>query len=158
FCRLLHIGVLKGRPRFWLPSRFWPYTLVLHANGFLGVLGTRLDYILILNMGGLISLGHYVAITSIAGVIPRIAGFVVDSLLPALTNCLSAGNSRAATIVAELHLRLIFPAVVGLSLALLLLVRPILVIMGPHYLQFAGLVQLACFGGAVQSLNGYTNT
>lgn len=158
FCRLLWLGVLTGRPLFWLPPRFWPYTLLLQANGFLSVLGSRLDYIFILNTGGLARLGDYVAITSIAGVIPRIAGFVVDSLLPALTNCLSAGNMRSTTRVAEVHLRLIFPAVMCLSLALSLLVRPVLAIMGPHYLQFAGLVQISCLGAAIQSLNGYNNT
>src|ERR1035441_2586041 len=30
--------------------------------------------------------------------------------------------------------------------------------MGPHYLQFAGLVQIACLGAAVQSFNGYNST
>jgi O-antigen/teichoic acid export membrane protein len=30
--------------------------------------------------------------------------------------------------------------------------------MGPHYVQFAGLVQVACLGAAVQSFNGYNNT
>jgi O-antigen/teichoic acid export membrane protein len=158
FCRLISVGAFTGRPRFWLPSRFWPYTLLLQANGFLSVLGSRLDYILILNIGGLARLGDYVAITSIAGVIPRIAGFVVDSLLPALTNCLSAGNVRSTTKVAEIHFRLIFPAVLGLSIALSLFVRPILAIMGQHYIQFAGLVQIACLGAAVQSFNGYNNT
>jgi O-antigen/teichoic acid export membrane protein len=158
FCRLMSVGVFTGRPRFWLPPRFWPYTLLLQANGFLGVLGSRLDYIFILNTGGLASLGDYVAITSIAGLIPRIAGFVVDSLLPALTNCLSTGSIQSAVRVAEVHLRLIFPAVMWLSLALSLFVRPVLAIMGPHYLQFGGLVQLACLGAAIQSLNGYNNT
>jgi len=158
FCRLLSIGTLAGRPRFWLPPRFWPYTLLLQANSFLGVLVTRLDYILILNTGGLATLGQYVAITSIAGVIPRIAGFVVDSLLPALTNCLAAGNMHAAVRVAEVHLRMIFPAVLWLSLSLSLFVRPVLAIMGPDYLQFAGLLQVACFGVAVQSLNSYNST
>jgi len=158
FCRLISVGALSGRPRFWLPPRFWPYTLLLQASGFLSVLGSRLDYILILNTGGLARLGDYVAITSIAGVIPRVAGFVVDSLLPALTNCLSAGNARATTRVAEIHLRLIFPAVLGLCVALSLFVRPVLAIMGPHYLQFAGLVQIACLGAAVQSFTGYNNT
>jgi O-antigen/teichoic acid export membrane protein len=158
FCRLISVGALTGRPRFWLPSRFWPYTLLLQASGFLSVLGSRLDYILILNTGGLARLGDYVAITSIAGVIPRIAGFVVDSLLPALTNCLSAGNVRATTRVAEIHFRMLFPAVLGLSVALSLFVRPVLAVMGPHYLQFAGLVQIACLGAAIQSFNGYNNT
>jgi O-antigen/teichoic acid export membrane protein len=158
FWRLLAVGVLTGRPRFWLPPRFWPYTLLLQANGFLGVLGSRLDYILILNIGGLAPLGDYVAITSIAGLTPRIAGFVVDSLLPALTNCLSAGNIQSTVRVAEVHFRLIFPAVLGLCLALLLFVQPVIAIMGPHYLQFAGLVQVACLGAAIQSFNGYNNT
>jgi O-antigen/teichoic acid export membrane protein len=82
----------------------------------------------------------------------------VDSLLPALTNCLSTSNIRTTIAVAEVHLRLIFPAVLWLSLALSLFVRPVLAIMGPHYLQFAGLVQVACLGAALQSFNGYNNT
>ncbi len=157
FYRLISAGALTGRPRFWLPPRFWPYTLLLQANSVLGFFSARLDYILILNTGGLAVLGQYVAITSIAGVVPRISGFVVDSLLPSLTNCLAMGDLRAASRVAETYLRIMFPAVLGLSLGVLVFARSLLAIMGPFYTAFAGLLQIACLGAVAQSLSLYTN-
>jgi len=155
--RLVSVGSLDGRPRFWLPVRFWPYTLLLHSNSVLSFFGSRLDYILILNFGGLVVLGQYVAITSIAGIIPRISGFVVDSLLPSLTNCLAADDLRGANRVADTYLRIMFPAILGLSLGVVVFAQPILAIMGPRYLELAGLVQIAAVGAAVQSLSQYTN-
>lgn len=157
FGRLLSIGAITGWPRFWLPSRFWAYTLMLHTSSIVNFLSARLDYIFILNSGGLAVLGQYVAITSIAGIIPRISGFVVDSLLPSLTNCFARGDLRGASQVAETYLRIMFPAVLALCVGIAVSAHPVLAMMGPQYRGLASLLPIASFGAAVQSLSLFTN-
>lgn len=157
FGRLVSLGFISGRPRFWLPPGFWRYTLLLQSSSVLNFLNARLDYLLVLDVGGLAILGKYVAIGSIAGIVPRISGFVVDSLLPSLTNCLAGGDIRSAVKVTETYLRLMFVTVLSLSLAVVLLVRPILAIMGPAYLELAALVQFTTVIAAVQSLNMFAS-
>ena len=153
FGRLVSLGLISGRPRFWFPRGFWRYTLLLQSSSILNFLNARLDYLFVLDVGGIAVLGKYVAIGSIAGIVPRISGFVVDSLLPSLTNCLASGDTRSTIKVTETYLRLMFPTVLSLSLGIVLLVRPILAIMGPLYLELAPLVQIAAAIAAIQSLN-----
>lgn len=158
FYRLVSLESLTGHPRFWLPPRFWTYTMLLQSSSVLNFLNTKLDYLFVLNAGGLAPLGKYVALTSIAGIVPRISGFIVDSLLPSMTNCLAVGDLRSASQVAGTYLRLLFPLVLGLSFAILAFVHPVLAIMGSEYFELAALVQIASLIAAIQSLNLFSNT
>lgn len=157
FCRLVAIGSLSGLPRLWLPPGFWRYTLLLQLSSVLSFLNSKLDYVFVLNAGGLPVLGKYVAITSIAGIIPRISGFIIDSLLPSITNCLATEDLQSAKHVSDTYLRLFFPVVLGLSFAALGCVHAFLRAMGLEYVELSALVQFACLIAAVQALNFYAS-
>src|SRR5260370_15171331 len=57
--------------RFFLPPGFWRYTLGLQASSLLGVVSGRLDYVFLLNAGGLALLGKYVALVTIISARPK---------------------------------------------------------------------------------------
>ena len=90
-----------------LPAGFWRYTVGLQASSALGFFSTRLDYVFILNAGGLAVLGRYVALMTLVSVIPMFATFVLDSYLPSLTSLLASGDSGAAERLTRTYVRLI---------------------------------------------------
>lgn len=142
-----------ARPRFWLPRGFWSYALGTEQISLVGFFLQRLDYILVLNFGGLKLLGEYVAITTLALSIPLVTGFFYDTLLPSLTNLLAAGDPRAAGEVFRAHMRLFLVVIAVGSCGLIFLASPLLAIFGPAYrtltlpvVALSTLVGLACPG------------
>src|SRR5262249_3722585 len=81
------------RFRFVLPDGFWRYALGSQQAGIAAFLAYRIDYIFVLNYGGLGVLGRYVAVLTIAGLVAIIDGFFMDTLLPSLTNMFAERNS-----------------------------------------------------------------
>jgi O-antigen/teichoic acid export membrane protein len=128
--------------RFFLPQGFWRYALTTEQVSAIGFLVGRIDLILVLNFGGLGLLGKYVAILSLADVVRAANRFFIDTLLPSLTNLLSAGKVAAASQVFSMNLRLLFAVDVAGTFALVVLVDPILRLLGP---QYAGLRTLFVF-------------
>lgn len=124
------------RLRFWLPRGFWAYACGTQSISFIGLL-QGLDFILVLDFGGLRTLGKYVTITTLALTIPLISRFFYDTLLPSLTNLLAAGNQEAAGEVFRAHMRLLLLVIAGGSCALIFLASPLLALFGPPYEPFA---------------------
>ncbi len=135
---------LCGRPhlRFYLPEEFWWYAIDTQMVGAIRFLSGRLDYVLLLNFGGLALLGSYVAITAVATTVPLVSNLFMDTLLPSLTNMVSVRNSRGAGQVFMMHMRLLFPITVAAGCALILLAVPATEVMGPKYRPFASLIVL----------------
>lgn len=129
----LNKGWKSLRLRFWLPRGFWAYTLGTEQVSFLGFFLQRLDFILVLNFGGLKLLGEYVVVTTLALSIPLVTGFFYDTLLPSLTNLLAVGNTRAAGEVFRAHMRLFLLVIAMGSCGLIFLASPLLAIFGPAY-------------------------
>jgi O-antigen/teichoic acid export membrane protein len=157
--RMLRHLAGSARPlRFHLPAGFWKYTLGLQGDSTLGFLTTRLDLIFVLHAGGLKLAGEYVAITAVAGVVTRIVTFIADSFLPSLANTLARHDWPASRSVTETYLRAILPAVLAMSLLLLVFARPLLALMGGEYLGLALLAQLTAPIAALQSLSMFAGT
>lgn len=133
-----HVGRNSFRPC--LPRGFWKYTFSLQQLSFVGFLSRRLDVLLVLNLAGLATLGKYVAIISLADPIRILNGYVIDTLLPSLTNMLAANNHRGASEVFRLHMRILFLVNAAVTFIAVFLARPLLHIYGKQYLPEAGLV------------------
>lgn len=153
-----------GKPHEWirlhwcLPRGFWAYSFGTQLVSLMGLL-QRVDFILVLNFGGVKTLGEYVAITTLALAIPLINRLFYDTLLPSLTNLLAAGNRQAAAEVFRAHMRLLLLVVAVVTCGLVFLVTPLLAIFGPAYaglrssvLVLATLVGLASPAEAAGSL------
>ena len=119
--------------RFFLPEGFWKYTLTTEAVSALSFLLQKLDMILVLNFGGLAVLGKYVAVTGLAALISVGSNFFLDTLLPSLTNLLASRNYCAASQIYSISLRTVFLVTMFGTSALIFLVKPIIIFLGPQY-------------------------
>jgi O-antigen/teichoic acid export membrane protein len=119
--------------RVFLPRGFWKYTLATQAVSGLAFLLQRLDLILVLNFGGLVVLGKYVAIISLAGLIPAGNVFFLDTLLPSLTNLLTTHNYAAASQVYSMNLRNLFLITMAGASGLIFMINPIIMLLGSKY-------------------------
>jgi O-antigen/teichoic acid export membrane protein len=126
--------------RFYLPKGFWRYSLDTQMVSAFSFFGGRLDYVLILNFGGLANLGQYVAIMSVATAVPLLTSFFLETLLPALTNTLAARNTVGAAQVFIMHMRVLFLVSVGTSCLIMLLAEHLLDLMGAPYEKFERLI------------------
>ncbi len=144
--------------RFSLPRGFWRYTLGLQSNSILDFLNNRVDYIFILNVAGLAVFGRYVALLTLVSVIPIFATFVLDSLLPSLTNTLASKDYRAARQLTETYLRFILPCGMLAATFATLFARFVFSILGSKYANLAGLGLVAFPVAAVQVLNWFAGT
>src|SRR6185437_7032021 len=94
-----------SRFRFLLPAGFWRYTLSLQGNSMLGFFTGRLDYLLLLYLGGLALLGKYVALMALLLPISKVTSFFLDSLLPSLTNTLARHDLASSRELVEICIR-----------------------------------------------------
>ena len=115
---------------------------------------TRLDYLLVLNLGGLEVLGQYVALMTIAMVVSRVAQFFWDSLLPSLSNTIAQRDWAEAGKLARTYLRLVVPINLALACAILFYAPSVVRLLGPEYEKLTFLIQLAVPFAAIQSLTG----
>jgi O-antigen/teichoic acid export membrane protein len=118
---------------FHLPRGFWSYTLSLEAVSAVGMLSSRLDYILVLNFGGLTLLGKYVALRTISNAIGLIATFFVDTLLPTMTNLIAHKDFSAAGEALHLYLRVLFAISFAASCGLFFASGILIRMFGPAY-------------------------
>jgi len=141
---------LCGRPqlRFYLPQGFWRYAFATQWVGMVYFLISRLDYVLILNLGGLGVLGRYVAIMSVAATVLMVSDFFMDTLLPSLTNMIAARNHAGAAEVFMMHMRILFFVTTAASCAVMVAAAPVTAVMGGKYRSIQGLIILmAMFWG-----------
>jgi O-antigen/teichoic acid export membrane protein len=144
--------------RFYLPRGFWYYTLGLQSASILNFLNARLDYIFILNAGGLVVFGQYVALLTLVSVVPTFAMFVLDSLLPSLTNTLAQRDYVSSRYITEVYLRFLAPfAAIGTVFAVLFL-HPLFALLGSRYLDLASLGLIAFPVAGLQALNNFLST
>jgi O-antigen/teichoic acid export membrane protein len=132
----------SSRLRFYLPQDFWSYALTAQQVGIIFFLVYRLDYVLILNYGGLEVLGRYVAVMTVAGLVAIIAGFFMDTLLPSLTNMLAVRNTAGAAQVFTMHMRILFLVATAMSCAIMVLAGAATSVMGAKYHSVQGLIIL----------------
>jgi O-antigen/teichoic acid export membrane protein len=121
-------------------------------------LANRLDYVLIVNFGGLRVLGQYVAVTVVAATVPIVSGFFMDTLLPGLTNTIAARNNAGAAQVFTLHVRILLLVITAMSCAVMVLAVPATAIMGGQYASLGSLIILmtAVYGIASPGATGGT--
>jgi len=143
---------------FFLPPGFWSYTSGLQVVSILYFLSTRLDYLFILNVGGLVEFGRYVTLITLVSVIPTFATFVLDSLLPSLTNTLALRDYDSSRHLAELYLRFMLPCGMLAATFAILFARPLFAVLGPRYLDLVNLGLLAFPIAALQVLNWFVGT
>ncbi|MFB3813624.1 MAG: lipopolysaccharide biosynthesis protein [Terriglobales bacterium] len=143
---------------FFLPAKFWTYTLTLEQVSVLSFLINRLDLLLVMNLGGLRTLGKYVAALTLADVIRAANRFFVDTLLPSLTNTFAVGSKAAAAQVFSMNLRLLFVVNLAATAALMLLVDPVLILLGSQYqpLRQLFVLMVLCYGLAAPASIGGT--
>ena len=153
--RHLLTGHLRQSLRFFLPPGFWSYTSGLQLVSILNFLSTRLDYVFILNAGGLIEFGRYVTLITLVSVIPTFATFVLDSLLPSLTNTLALGDYESSRRLAEIYLRFMLPCGMLAATFALLFAHPLFAVLGPRYSDLVNLARLAIPIAALQVLNWF---
>jgi O-antigen/teichoic acid export membrane protein len=131
FLNSLHLGGLYWR--FFLPRGFWKYALGTQQLSAVWFFINRLDYILVLNFGNLGMLGKYVAISTIATLIPLINTFFLDTLLPSLTNLVAVRNFSAASEIFGVYMRISFLVNTATTCGLMLLASTLTKIFGPKY-------------------------
>lgn len=146
---------LRDSVRFFLPPGFWSYTSGLQLVSILTFLSTRLDYLFILNAGGLVEFGRYVTLITLVSVIPMFATFVLDSLLPSLTNTLALGDYTSSRRLVELCLRFMLPCGMLAATFALLFAHPLFAMLGPRYLDLVNLSLLAFPIASLQVLNWF---
>lgn len=146
---LTGIGALRlirlcGRPEtlFYLPHGFWRYSFATQQVSIVSFLRARIDYVLILNFGGLAALGRYVAIMTVASVAPMVSTFFMETLLPSLVNLLAARNQSGAVQVFRMHMRILFLVATAVSCGVMLLAVPATSLMGTKYLSIRSLIVL----------------
>jgi O-antigen/teichoic acid export membrane protein len=154
----LRSGHLRERIRFFLPPGFWSFTSGLQLGSILSFLSTRLDYLFILNVGGLVEFGRYVTLITLVSVIPTFATFVLDSLLPSLTNTLALRDYESSRRLTELYLRFMLPCGMLAATFAILFAHPVFAVLGPHYRDLVNLGLLAFPIAALQVLNWFLGT
>ena len=131
--------------RFFLPRGFWSYALSTQQVGVVWFFIERIDYILVLNLGGLHTLGQYVAIATIAKTIPVINNFFLGALLPSLTSLIPSQNRTAASEVFSVHTRILLVVNAMTTCGLMLLATPLTAILGEKYSSLRFLLVLMVF-------------
>lgn len=157
---LRHLGAnIRREPvRFFLPKGFWSFTSGLQLVSILTFLSTRLDYVFILNAGGLVEFGRYVTLITLVSVIPVFATFVLDSFLPSLTNTLALWDYESSRRLTEIYLRFMLPCGMLAATFAILFAHPLFGMLGPRYLDLANLALLAFPIAALQVLNWFVGT
>jgi O-antigen/teichoic acid export membrane protein len=156
--RHLRSGHLREPLRFFLPLGFWSYTSGLQLVSILTFLSTRLDYVFILNAGGLVEFGRYVTLVTLVSVIPTFATFVLDSLLPSLTNTLALRDYESSRRLTEIYLRFMLPCGLLAATFAILFAHPLFAVLGPRYSDLVNLGLLAFPIAALQVLNWFVGT
>jgi O-antigen/teichoic acid export membrane protein len=159
------VGALKlirlcdlRRLRFNLPGDFWRYAFTTHQVGICNFLTGRLDYILILNFGGLAIMGQYVAVMSIAATVILIHNFFMDTLLPSLSNMIAGRNDSGAAQVFIMHMRILFLITTTVGGGIMLLGAPITDILGSqyHFIRVPIVLMTMFLGVAAPGIQGGT--
>ncbi len=140
--QVLRLNRPSHRLKFLLPKGFWRYTFATQQVGLVWFFIQRMDYVLILNLGGLELLGRYVAIASIAMLIPLVNSFFIDALLPSLTTLVASGSLAAASQVFTVHMRIVLIIDTALTCGLLLFAGPVTTVLGPQYVPLRSLLML----------------
>ena len=147
-----------SRLRWFLPDGFWRYAFSTQQVSVTSFLATKLDYILVVNFGGLRLLGKYVAVMAVATVVRVVSWFFIDTLLPSLTNTIAARNHAGAAQVFMMHVRILFLVITAAACAVMVLSVPATAALGPKYESLAGLIifMALCFGIASPGVIGGT--
>ncbi len=145
-------------PRWFLPAGFWHYSFSTQQVSLTSFFAARLDYVLIVNFGGVRLLGKYVAVMTVATIVRMVSGHFMDTLFPSLTNTIAARNYAGAAQVFTLHVRILFLVVTAASCAVMVLAVPATTILGPTYASLGGPVifMSLCFGLASSGAVGGT--
>jgi O-antigen/teichoic acid export membrane protein len=153
----VRIFQLCGPPRlrFHLPAGFWRYAVDAQMVGIVSFFADRLDYVLLLNLGGLALLGRYVAIMAVAATVPLMNSLFMDTLLPSLTNMIASRNHPGAGQVFMLHMRILFLITVAGGCGLMLLAGPATELMGPQYRSVKDLIVLMTMFQSIASPGAY---
>jgi len=138
------------RLRWFLPIGFWRYAFSTQQVSLTSFFAGQLDYVLVVNFGGLRLLGKYVAVMAVATIVRMVSGLFMDTLLPSLTNTIAARNQAGAAQVFMMHVRILFLVVTAASCATMVLAVPATAVLGPKYVSLGGpIVFMAlCFGVA----------
>ncbi len=146
------------RLRWFLPDEFWRYAVSTQLVSLTSFFAGRLDYVFIVNFGGLRLLGKYVAVMAVATIVPMVSRFFMDTLLPSLTNTISARNHAGAAQVFMLHVRILFLVVTAASCVVMVIAVPVTAVLGPKYASLGGLIifMALCFGIASPGAIGGT--
>jgi O-antigen/teichoic acid export membrane protein len=156
--RHLRSGHLREPIRFFLPPGFWSFTSGLQLASILTFLSTKLDYVFILNTGGLVEFGRYVTLITLVSVIPTFATFVLDSFLPSLTNTLALRDYESSRRLTEIYLRFMLPCGMFAATFAILFAHPLFAVLGPRYRDLVNLGLLAFPIAALQVLNWFVWT
>src|SRR5258707_8637714 len=92
---------------------------------------------------------------TLVSVIPTFATFVLDSLLPSLTNTLALRDYGSSRRLVELYLRFMLPCAMLAATFALLFAHPLFAMLGPRYLGLSNLGLLAFPIAALQVLNWF---
>lgn len=146
------------RLRWCIPAGFWRYAFSTQQVSVTSFLAQKLDYVLVVNFGGLKLLGEYVAVVTVAATVQMVCGFFMDTLLPALTNTLALRNYAGAAQVFTVHMRILFLVSTAMSCAVMVLAVPATAVMGAKYASLGGLIvfMTAAFGIAIPGAFGGT--
>ena len=157
-------GPLGSDIHFFLPPGFWRYALATQQLSLVSFFSNRIDYLLILNVGGLETLGKWVAVTTIGGTVVLLNSLLLDTLLPSLTNFVAAQDLEGAREIFNLHMRVIFVVSAAITCGLVLFARQLIAILGPKYssltapvvvmVLLVGLASPGAAGGALLSSVG----
>jgi len=153
--RHLPSGHFRGPIRFCLPPGFWSYSFGLQIVSILTFLSSRLDYLFILNAGGLVEFGRYVTLMTLVSVIPTFATFVLDGLLPSLTNTLALRDYESSRCLTETYLRFMLPCGMLAATFAILFAHPIFAVLGPRYRDLVNLGEVTFPIAALQVLNWF---
>ncbi|HEV2287816.1 MAG TPA: lipopolysaccharide biosynthesis protein [Candidatus Acidoferrales bacterium] len=136
---------------FHLPKRFWSYTVSLQAVSAVAMLSNRLDYILILNFGGLLTLGKYVALRTISNGIGLITTFFIDTFLPTMANLVAQKEFSAASEAIHFYLRVLFAISFAVSCGLFVATDLLIRMFGPAYRDMGPTLVCMVFFAALQN-------
>lgn len=154
--QLSKMGVFtqEQRPvRWFLPNGFWRYTLALEGGSALNF-GNRLDYILILDVGGLSLLGKYVALMTFANLERSVGKYIVEALLPSLTNLLARGQVDATSTTLNVFIRVLDLAIFGMASVFICFSQELLRIFGKSYTDLGPALLLMVLFGAIRAATG----
>ncbi len=138
----------KASLSFFLPTNFWRYMFATQQLSMVSFLASRLDFILIVNYGGLGTLGKYVAVSTVSSIIPVVNNLFVDTVLPSLTNLVAKENTKGASEVVAVYLRVLFAVTAAVTCGLVLFARLLTMLLGPKYhsLEIPVILMVLLFG------------